>query len=69
MRLWVQFGINSTSDFWKFRQNWTSHRGESNLATFSNITSTINPELYEQHRMITYTYLFIIGRTKLHTST
>jgi hypothetical protein len=26
--LWrVQLGINSTSDVWKFRQNWTSRRG------------------------------------------
>ena len=69
VRMEAQFGINSTSVFWKFCQNWTSCRGESNLAKFSNITSTINPELYEQHRMITYTYLFIIGMTKLHTST
>ena len=28
--------------------------GESNLATFPNITSAINPKLYEQHRMIVY---------------
>ena len=37
MRWRVQLGINSTSDGWKF----------------PNITSTINPKLYEQHRMIT----------------
>ena len=42
MRMSVQFGINSTSDVWKFCQNWTSRRGESNLAKFPNITSTIN---------------------------
>ena len=36
--LLVQLGINSTSDVWKFCQNWTSRRGE-----FPNITSTINP--------------------------
>ena len=52
MRWRVQFGINSTSDVWKFCQNWTSRRGESDLAKFSNITSIINPKLYEQHRMI-----------------
>ena len=40
------------SDAWKFCQNWTTRRGESNLAKFPNITSTINLELYEQHRMI-----------------
>ena len=32
--LLVQLGINSTSDVWKFCQNWTSRRGESNLANF-----------------------------------
>ena len=65
--LFVQFWINnSTSDVWKFCQNWTSRRCESNLPKFPNITSTINPKLYEQHRMI---ILFIIGTTKLHTST
>ena len=52
MRWRVQFGINSTSDVWKFCQNWTSRRGESDLAKFPNITSIINPKLYEQHRMI-----------------
>ena len=41
MRWRVQLGINTTSDAWKFCQNWTSHRGESNLAKFPNITSTI----------------------------
>ena len=34
MRWRVQLGINSTSDVWKFCQNWTSRRGESNLANF-----------------------------------
>ena len=52
MRWRVQFGINSTSDVWKFCQNWTSRRGESDLEKFPNITSIINPKLYEQHRMI-----------------
>jgi hypothetical protein len=28
MRWRVQLGINSTSDVWKFCQNWTSRRGE-----------------------------------------
>ena len=35
-----------------FNENWTSRRGESNLVKFSNVTSTINPKLYERHRMI-----------------
>jgi hypothetical protein len=44
MRWRVQLGINSTSDVWKFCQNWTSRRSESNLAKFPNITPrTINP--------------------------
>jgi hypothetical protein len=30
----VQLGINTTSEVWKFCQNWTSRRGESNLANF-----------------------------------
>jgi hypothetical protein len=34
MRWRVQLGINSTSDVWKFCQNWTSRRGESNLENF-----------------------------------
>ena len=34
MRWPVQLGINSTSDYWKCCQNWTSRRGESNLANF-----------------------------------
>jgi hypothetical protein len=34
MRWRVQLGINSTSDVWRFCQNWTSRRGESNLANF-----------------------------------
>ena len=34
MRWRVQLGINSTSDVWKFCQNWTSRRDESNLANF-----------------------------------
>ena len=34
MRWRVQLGINSTSDVWKFCQNWTSRWGESNLANF-----------------------------------
>jgi hypothetical protein len=34
MRWLVQLGINSTSDVWKSCQNWTSRRGESNLANF-----------------------------------
>jgi hypothetical protein len=37
----------------KFSQNWTSRRGDSNLAKFPNITSTIHD------------YLFIISMTKL----
>ena len=53
MRWRVRFGINGTSsDVWKFCQNWTSRRGESDLAKFPNIASIINPKLYEQHRMI-----------------
>ena len=38
-------------DFLKICQNWTSRRGESDLAKFSKIPSTINPKLYEQHGM------------------
>ena len=34
MRWRVQLGINSTSDVWKFCQNWMSPWGESNLANF-----------------------------------
>ena len=34
---------------------------------FPNITSTINPELYEQHRMITCLLLDLISMTKLDT--
>ena len=35
MRWRVQLGIkNSTNDVWKFWQNWTKRRGESNLANF-----------------------------------
>ena len=30
----IQLEINSTSDVWKSCQNWTSRRGESNLANF-----------------------------------
>ena len=52
MRWRVQFGINSTSDVWKLCQNWLRRRGENDLAKFPNITSIINPKLYEQHRMI-----------------
>jgi hypothetical protein len=38
MRWRVQLGINSTSDVWKFCQNWTSRRGELvNLALFINL--------------------------------
>ena len=40
----IFFGTpGSTSDVCEFCQNWTRRRGESNLAKFSNITSTINP--------------------------
>ena len=47
----LQLGINSTSDVWKFCQNWT---GRVQFGKFPNITSIINPlELYEQHLMIT----------------
>jgi hypothetical protein len=53
MRWRVQFGINSTSDVWKFCQNWTSRRGESNLANFQTSRVILIPNcMYEQHRMI-----------------
>jgi hypothetical protein len=37
MRWRVHLGINSTSDVWKFCQNWTSRRSESNLANWTQI--------------------------------
>jgi hypothetical protein len=39
--LLVQLGINSTSDVWKFCQNWTSRWGESNLANFQTSRITL----------------------------
>ena len=60
MRWRVQLGINSTSDVrtdvWKFFQNWTSFRGESNLANL------------QTSRVTSHDYLFIISMTKLDTS-
>ena len=64
MRWRVQLGINSTSDVWKFCQNWTSRRGESNLANFQ--TSRVLLTLIV--RAISHDYLFIISMTKLDTS-
>jgi hypothetical protein len=42
MRWRVQLGINSTSDVWKFCQNWTSRWGESNLANFQTYDVVIS---------------------------
>ena len=52
--LLVQLGINSTSDVWKFCQNWTSRRGESNLANFQTSLVLLISNC-TRHRMITYT--------------
>ena len=64
MRWRVQLGINSTSDVWKFCQNWTSRWGESNLANFQ--TSRVLLSLIV--RATSHDYLFIINMTKLDTS-
>ena len=47
MRWRVQLGINSTSDVWKFCQNWTSRRGEfldtyKKLDTYFNVLLNVN---------------------------
>ena len=59
MRWRVQFGINSTRDVWKFCQNWTSRRGESNLANFQTSRVLLIPNCTSN--------LFIISMTKLDT--
>ena len=60
MRLWVEFGI--TSDFWNYFAKIRRAAGANPiLAKFTNITSRINPNLYQQHL---HDYLFIIGITK-----
>ena len=63
MRWRVQLGINSTSDVWKFCQNWTSRRGEFNLANFQ----TSRVQLIPIVRATSHDYLFIISMTKLDT--
>jgi hypothetical protein len=63
MRWRVQLGINSTSDVWKFCQNWTNRRGESNLANFQTSRVLLIPNCTTSHD-----YLFIISMTKLDTS-
>lgn len=50
----AQFWINNTRDVSKFCQIGLAQAAHSILARFPNITSTINPKLYQQHRMITY---------------
>ena len=46
--LFVQFGINSTRDVWKFCQIGLAPAARAILAKFPNITRTINPKLYSQ---------------------
>ena len=48
--LFVQFGINSIRDVWKFCQIGLAPVSRSILAKFPNITRTINPKLYSQSR-------------------
>ena len=43
MRWRVQLEINSTSDVWKFWQNWTIRLGESNLANFQTSRELLIP--------------------------
>ena len=58
--LFVQFGINSTRDVWKFCHIGLAPVAHSILAKFANIniTRTINPKLYSQSHdnLITSTY-------------
>ena len=46
--VFVQFGINSTRDVWKFCQIGLAPASRSILAKFPNITRTINAKLYSQ---------------------
>jgi hypothetical protein len=60
-------GINSTSDVWKFCQNWTSRRGESNLENSQTSRVLLIPNC-TRLRATSHDYLFIISMTKLDTS-
>ena len=46
--LFIQFGINSTRDVWKFCQIGLAPAVRPILAKFPNITRTIKPKLYSQ---------------------
>ena len=53
--LFVQFGVNSTRDVWKFCQTALAPAARPILAKFLNITRTINPKLYSQSHDYPYT--------------
>ena len=46
--VFVQFGINSTRNVWKFCQIGLAPAARAILANFPNITRTNNPKLYSQ---------------------
>ena len=57
--LFVQFGINSTRDVWKFCQIGLAPAARTIEEKFPNITRTINPKLYSQSHDYLYKFIYI----------
>ena len=55
MQLFAGELTNQNREYYKVNGNKQIMTARPILAKFPNITSTINPKLYEQHRMITCT--------------
>jgi hypothetical protein len=66
MRWRVQLGINSTSDVWKFCQNWTSRRGESYLANFQTLLVLLIPNCSYTNTSISYTNISNTSQCQHH---